>query len=77
LKESVARVQFIADYISSYEEKIRLLNTKGLFDNAKLFELFAIEVGSIYFGQRLSNLNIVTYTGMPPKSCTNSKVSIK
>ena len=28
----------------------------------KLFELFAIEVGSLYFGQKLSNLNIETYT---------------
>lgn len=62
MKESDKLIQFIADYISAYEEKIKLLNTNGLFDSAKLFELFAIEVGSLYFGQRLSNLNIDTYT---------------
>ncbi|MDD4700297.1 MAG: SMEK domain-containing protein [Oscillospiraceae bacterium] len=62
MKKSDERIQFIADYISAYEEKIKLLNTNGLFDAAKLFELFAIEVGSLYFGQRLSNLNIDTYT---------------
>lgn len=62
MKEAGERIQFIADYISSYEAKIRVLNINGLFDAAKLFELFAIEVGSLYFDQRLSNLNIDTYT---------------
>lgn len=62
MKKSDERIQFIADYVSAYEEKIKLLNINGLFDAAKLFELFAIEVGSLYFGQRLSNLNIDTYT---------------
>ncbi|UJA32838.1 SMEK domain-containing protein [Clostridium sporogenes] len=62
MEKSAERIQFIADYISAYEEKIKLLNINGLFDAAKLFELFAIEVGSLYFGQRLSNLNIDTYT---------------
>ncbi|WP_160687102.1 SMEK domain-containing protein [Clostridium sp. C2-6-12] len=62
MKESDKRIQFIADYISAYEEKIKLLNINGLFDAAKLFELFAIEVGGLYFGQKLSNLNIDTYT---------------
>lgn len=62
LKKSDERIQFIADYIFAYEEKIKMLNINGLFDAAKLFELFAIEAGSLYFGQRLSNLNIDTYT---------------
>lgn len=62
LQKSDERIQYIADYISAYEEKIKLLNINGLFDAAKLFELFAIEAGSLYFGQRLSNLNIDTYT---------------
>jgi len=62
LKKSDERIQFITDYISAYEEKIKMLNINGLFDAAKLFELFAIEAGSLYFGQRLSNLNIETYT---------------
>jgi len=56
------RIQFIASYISAYEERIKLLNINGIFDAAKLFELFAIEVGSLYLGQRLSNLNVDTYT---------------
>ncbi|RPF47680.1 hypothetical protein EDD70_0478 [Hydrogenoanaerobacterium saccharovorans] len=59
MKDSDKRIQFIADYISAYEQKIKLLNNNGLFDSAKLFELFAIEVGSLYFGQKFSNLNIV------------------
>jgi hypothetical protein len=62
LKKSDERIQFITDYISVYEEKIKMLNINGLFDAAKLFELFAIEAGSLYFGQKLSNLNIDTYT---------------
>ena len=62
MQDSTERIQFISDYISAYEEKIRLLNSNGLFDSAKLFELFAIEVGSLYFGQRLYNLNVDTYT---------------
>lgn len=62
MKESNERIQYIADYISAYEEKIKLLNTKGLFDSATLFELFAIEVGSLYFGQQFRNLNINKYT---------------
>lgn len=56
------RIHFIAEYLSAYEEKIKLLNRGGLFDAAKLFELFAIEVGSLYLDQRLCNLNIATYT---------------
>ncbi len=55
---SEIRINYISEYISAYESKIKLLNSEGLFDAAKLFELFAIEVGSLYFGQRLENLNI-------------------
>ena len=61
MKESGKRIHFIAGHISAYEETIKLLNSNGLFDSAKLFELFAIEVGSLFLGQRLSNLNIDTY----------------
>ena len=61
MKESETRIQFIADYISAYESKITLLNANGFFDAVKLFELFVIEVGSLYFGQRLNNLNVDTY----------------
>ena len=58
MKKSDTRIQFIADYISAYEEKIKLFNNNGLFDSAKLFELFAAEVGNLYFGQKFINLNI-------------------
>jgi hypothetical protein len=62
VNDSTTRIQFITDYISSYEAKIRLLNNSGLFDDAKLFELFALEVGSLYLGTKLNNLNVETYT---------------
>ncbi|MDR0295382.1 MAG: SMEK domain-containing protein, partial [Prevotellaceae bacterium] len=61
MNESIKRIDFIAGYISAYEEKIKLLNASGLLSEAKLFELFAINVGGLYLGQGLSNLNIDTY----------------
>ena len=38
------RMSFITEYISAYEQKIKLANKQGLFDAAKMFELFAIEI---------------------------------
>ena len=55
--ESAERIQYITDYIRNYENNIKILNKLGLFDNATLFELFAIECASLWFGQRFSNLN--------------------
>ena len=55
---SEIRINYISDYISAYESKIKLLNSEGLFDAAKLFELFAIEVGSLYFGQYFISLKL-------------------
>lgn len=37
------RMGFIIEYMSSYDEKIKMANKNGLFDAAKMFELFAIE----------------------------------
>lgn len=54
---STERIDFISDYIGSYESKIKLLNKNGLFDAAKLFELFAQEVCKLWFGQAFQNLN--------------------
>lgn len=54
---SAERIDFISDYIGSYESKIKLLNKNGLFDAAKLFELFAQEVCKLWFGQAFQNLN--------------------
>ena len=55
--ESAERIQYITDYIVNYENNIKILNKLGLFDNATLFELFAIECMSLWFGQRFFNLN--------------------
>lgn len=54
---SAERILYITDYIRNYENNIKILNKLGLFDNATLFELFAIECASLWFGQRFSNLN--------------------
>lgn len=59
MKNSDNRLDYIAAYIGAYEKKIELLNSCGLFDSAKLFELFAVEVGSLIFKQRLTNLNTI------------------
>lgn len=56
------RMGFIIEYMSSYDEKIRMANKNGLFDAAKMFELFAIEVCNVWFGQKFSNLNDETAT---------------
>lgn len=56
------RMDFINEYMVSYEEKIKMANKNGLFDAAKMFELFAIEVCSVWFGQKFSNLNVETAT---------------
>lgn len=56
---SAERMSFITEYISAYEEKIKLANNNGLFDNAKLFEVFAIEICKLWFNQPFYNLNDV------------------
>ena len=58
LKNSADRMNFIAEYIASYKNKIELLNKQGLFDNATLFELFAEKVCALWFGQAFHNLNV-------------------
>lgn len=64
MKNSAERIKFISDYIFSYEMKIQELNKQGLFDAAKMFELFASNVGSLYLGlsKPFVNLNIETNT---------------
>lgn len=54
---STDRINFISNYIGNYETKIKLLNGNGLFDAAKLFELFAQEVCKLWFGKSFHNLN--------------------
>lgn len=57
MKDSADRIQFITDYMFSYQSKIRALNKAGLFDNATLFELFAQRVCELLFDQKFMNLN--------------------
>lgn len=54
---SKERIDFIVDYITSYECRLKALNAVGLFDSAKLFELFALNVCSLYFNMGFINLN--------------------
>lgn len=56
------RMDIITEYMTSYEEKIKMANKNGLFDAAKMFELFAVEVCNVWFGQKFSNLNVETAT---------------
>lgn len=64
MKNSTERINFISDYISSYENKIKMLNKQGLFNDAKMFELFASKVGELYLklSKPLINLNVETST---------------
>lgn len=57
MKDSNVRVSYITEYITSYEAKIKALNKDGLFDSARLFELFAIEICKLWFKQDFYNLN--------------------
>lgn len=59
MRDSAERIQYIADYLSSYKAKIESLNKNGLFDAATLYELFASEVCKLWFGQSFINLNMV------------------
>lgn len=53
------RMRFITEYMSAYKSKIELSNEKGLFDAAKMFELFALEICKLYFKQNFYNLNTI------------------
>lgn len=54
------KMSFIIEYITAYKEKINMANKYGLFDTAKMFEMFAIEVCKLWFGLGFINLNIET-----------------
>ena len=59
MRNSSHKMGFITDCISAYEQKIKLANINGLFDNAKLFEVFDTEVCKLWFSQEFTNLNSV------------------
>lgn len=57
MKNDKQKIDFIKDYISSYERKIKISNKNGLFDEAKLFEHFALRVCELYYNKKFENLN--------------------
>lgn len=59
---STERMDYICGYLAAYENKIKMANKQGLFDAAKMFELFAANVCSLWFGQAFKNLNTDTST---------------
>lgn len=56
------KMSFIIEYLAAYQEKINMANKYGLFDAAKMYELFGIEVCKLWFGQDFTNLNVETST---------------
>lgn len=56
------RMDYICGYLAAYENKIKMSNKQGLFDAAKMFELFAANVCALWFGQAFNNLNTDTAT---------------
>ena len=59
MEGSKERISFIIEYISAYEQKIKLANKNSLFDEAQLFELFAQEICKLWYGQDFINLNTI------------------
>lgn len=57
MKASCERMDYIVEYLTTYENKIKAANKLGLFDAAKMFELFAQNVCALWFGQPFINLN--------------------
>lgn len=55
--DSSERIQYIADYLACYKQKIEMLNNNGLFDGAVLFELLSAETLALWFGQKFRNMN--------------------
>lgn len=57
MKEITHQVNYITEYLSCYKQKIGILNKIGLFDEAKHFELFAIEIARLWFKTDFKNSN--------------------
>ena len=53
------RLDKIKQYLAQYVTQINLGNDAGLFDGAKMLELFAQEVCGIWFCQKFNNLNLI------------------
>jgi hypothetical protein len=59
VKSSKEKINYVKRYLTSYEATIKASNSQGLFDEAKLFELFAQNICSLWFGQSFTNLNSI------------------
>ena len=59
MEGSKERIDFIIEYISAYEAKIKIANKNSLFDEAQLFELFAQEICNLWYGKKFTNLNSI------------------
>jgi len=59
VKRSKEKINYVKRYLTSYEAMIKASNSQGLFDEAKLFELFAQQICSLWFGQPFTNLNSI------------------
>ena len=57
MKEITHQVNYITEYLGCYKQKIGILNKIGLFDEAKHFELFAIEIARLWFEKDFKNSN--------------------
>lgn len=55
--QDTEHINYIADCLTNYKIKIQVLNKAGLFDSAKLFEYFALEICCLWFKQHFHNLN--------------------
>lgn len=55
--QDTEQINYIADCLTNYKIKIQVLNKAGLFDSAKLFEYFALEIYCLWFKQHFYNLN--------------------
>ena len=49
------KYEFVTDYITSYENKIKLKNSLGLFDAATMFENFATKICQLWFSKDFQN----------------------
>lgn len=57
MNDTAAKVNYIAEYLSSYQAKVATLNSLGLFDEAKHFEIFAIQLARLWLNKDFKNCN--------------------
>lgn len=54
---SMDELKFVIQYLNCYENTIKQLNKEGYFDQAKMFENFALKICNIWFNDEFVNLN--------------------